>query len=458
MRRVFGYIEKYLGFYRRNGLKRSLARGAEEISARRSDMIYNELVHRTRSARFSGRTKQSTQRDAVKRSALITGARKYSVIVPAYETNPDYLSRMIVSVLHQTWGNIELIIVDGSVSNTVCETVEAFRDPRIRYLRLSENLGISGNTNIALSKASGEYVLFVDHDDFIEHNAVEEIEKAVRDGAELVYTDEDKYDGARDRFFCPNRKPGYNKDLLLSNNYICHLTAVRTSLARRVGGFRSEFDGAQDYDFILRCTEEIGQTKIRHVPRVLYHWRVHPSSTAGNPSSKRYAYESGKRVLESYLERRSIKGEVKHTGHLGFYRIEYAPKDVPEGYVLFLDSRLIPLTEHYEKRMASYLAREDIGAVGARIIDRTGRIVSNGYTGDMNGKIRGKYCGMNRCFSGYMHRADMQQDIEAVSNRACLVRAELADCYQKNSWRMFEEIRAKGYLVLVDPEIVFKKT
>ncbi len=449
-------LEKYLGFYRRNGLKRSLARAVEEFRSRRSDKIYNGIVHGKIRSRLSGRSRYD-EREAGRRNGRGHGARKYSVIVPAFETDPEYLRRMIVSVLHQTWENVELIIADGSRSDTVKRTAESFGDPRLHYLPLKENAGISGNTNEGLKAAAGEYVLFLDHDDFIEHNAVEEIEKAVQTGAELIYTDEDKYDGRTDRYFCPNRKPGFNLDLLLSNNYICHLTAVRTELARKVGGFRSEFDGAQDYDFILRCAEGTTRDKIKHIPRILYHWRVHPASTANNPSSKLYAYESGKRVLEDWLKRHGIKGEVKHTGHLGFYRIEYAPVDVPEGYVLFLDRRLVPLTEHYEKKLASYLAREDIGAVGGRIIDRTGKIVSNGYVRDMNGKMRGKYCGMNRAFSGYMHRADLQQDTEAVSSRACLVRAQLAEHYTKNSGKMFEEISRKGYLVLVDPEIVFKK-
>ncbi len=450
-------LEKVIGFYSRNGLRRSLARAAEEIRARKSDRIYNRVVHRTKEVRLGGRPGGRVP-DALSGPLSKRGSgRKYSIIVPAFETQPEYLRRMIVSVLHQTWGNLELILADGSESGLVRETAQTFRDERLKYLPLKENLGISGNTNAALTEATGDYVLFLDHDDFLERDAVEEIDRAACAGADLIYTDEDKYDGRQDRYFCPNRKPKFNLDLLLSNNYICHLLAVRTELARRVGGFRGEFDGAQDYDFILRCAEETDPERIRRIPKILYHWRVHPDSTADNPFSKRYAYEKGKQVLESYLDRHGLKGQVKHTGHLGFYRIEYAPVDGPDGYVLFLDTNLVPLSDSYEERMAAYLARPDIGAVGARIVDRMGNIVSSGYARDMNGKIRGKYCGMNRYFSGYMHRADLQQDIEAVSNRACLVRADLADCYQKNSYRMFEEIRKRGYLVLVDPEIVFKK-
>ena len=244
--------------------------------------------------------------------------------------------------------------------------------------------------------------------------------------------------------------------MFLSNNYICHLFTVSKKIADKTGGFRKEYDGAQDYDFILRCIEATSEDKIRHIPKVLYHWRTHNNSTADNPASKKYAYESGIKVLEDYLERNNIAGSVVHTGHLGFYRINYINQTRAGDYKLFIDGRLKPLNKDYENIMASYLSRQDIGAVGGRIIERSGRIVSNGYVKDGNGKVRGKYCGMLRYFSGYMHRAEIVQDTEAVSLRACLVRTSLLPYYDNDAYKFGEAIRKAGYRIVVDPKVTFR--
>ena len=297
----------------------------------------------------------------------------------------------------------------------------------------------------------------LDHDDFLEDDALYYVALALQDGSDIVYTDEDKYSPETDKFFCPNRKPDFNKDLLLSNNYICHLFAVRRSIAEKVGGFRQEFDGAQDYDFILRCTEETKADKIAHISKILYHWCVSENSTADNPMSKVYAYE-GKEVLRAYLSERGLSAGVTDTRHRGYYRINYDTDIVGrDEYVLILDKKLIAMNDDYEKLLASYLQREDIGAVGGRIIGELGNIISNGYTVDSLGRRVSLYAKMHTRLSGYMHRASMQQDVEALSTHACLVRRSLIKYYEKDPIRMFENIRREGYLVLIDPEIQFVK-
>ena len=449
MGKINNLIYRYWGFYRRNGLLRSLCRGIEALRQKRSDEIYNTLFHK----RLSRRNVSFYNRES---RSFREGGFKFSIIVPAYETEPEFLRMMILSCLRQTYRNLELIIADGSGSGAVESVVGEFKDKRIVYKRLEKNEGISENTNAAIALSTGEYLSFLDHDDFIEQDALMEVASAIRDGARLVYTDEDKYDGDKNMFFCPNRKTDYNKDMFLSNNYICHLFTVSKKIAEKAGFFRKEFDGAQDYDFILRCIEAAGEDKIRHIPRVLYHWRTHSRSTAANPASKKYAYESGRRVLEDYLKRNNIAGSVEHTGHLGFYRINYINQTKEGDYRLFLDKRLKPLNTDYENIMASYLSRKDIGAVGGRIVDRSGRIVSNGYVKDSNGKVRGKYCGMLRYFSGYMHRAEIVQDTEAVSSSACLIRKELAGYYGADAYKWGEAIRKAGYRIVVDPRVVFK--
>lgn len=142
--------------------------------------------------------------------------------------------------------------------------------------------------------ASGDFVCLLDHDDLLEPDALYEVaEKIVQDDrVDVVYTDEDKINSKGTKHLTPNMKPDFNLDLLRSNNYICHLFVVRRILVEKIGGFRKEFDGAQDYDFIFRCTEEA--EKIAHVHKVLYHWRTHEKSTSDNPESKLYAFHAGK--------------------------------------------------------------------------------------------------------------------------------------------------------------------
>ena len=143
----------------------------------------------------------------------------------------------------------------------------------------------------------------LDHDDLLAPNALYEIALALEKDPELdaVYTDEDKVTTDLSEHFQPHLKPDFNLDLLRSNNYICHFLLPGQSVIRKAGGFRQEFDGAQDHDFIFRCVEEAG--KIGHVPEILYHWRTHKASTADNPASKMYAFEAGRRAIEAHLKR-----------------------------------------------------------------------------------------------------------------------------------------------------------
>lgn len=249
-----------------------------------------------------------------------------SVAVPAYRTPPGFLEQMILSVKEQTYPHWELCIVNASRGEDGMEQVlgrYAGGDERIRVKNLEENLGIAGNTNEALEMARGEFVGLLDHDDLLAPQALFRIAEALTADpqADAVYTDEDKVTTDLSEHFQPHFKPDFNLDLLRSNNYITHFFVVRTRLAREAGGFRREFDGAQDYDFIFRCTEEA--KKVLHVPEVLYHWRTHKASTADNPASKMYAFEAGKRAIEAHLARCGQEGTVSLRKDLGFYRVEY---------------------------------------------------------------------------------------------------------------------------------------
>ena len=255
-----------------------------------------------------------------------------SVVVPAYHTPPLFLRQMLDSLVAQTYGGWELCIANGSPDDKEMEAVlEEYekRDSRIRHENLKENLGIAENTNAAFRMAKGEFIGLLDHDDLLAPNALYEIALALEKNpeADVVYTDEDKVTTDLKEYFQPHLKPDFNLDLLRSNNYICHFFTVRREIVEQVGGFRKEFDGAQDYDFIFRCTEEA--RKILHIPEILYHWRTHKESTADNPASKMYAFEAGKRAIEAHLKRTGTDGEVSHTPDLGFYRVKYPVKGEP---------------------------------------------------------------------------------------------------------------------------------
>ena len=254
-----------------------------------------------------------------------------SVLVPAYRTPEIFLKQMMESVLLQTYPYLELCIADGSgTDDSVEKVVKEYqkKDPRVRYRRLEKNEGIAGNTNAAIEMASGDYLALFDHDDLLSPNALFEVASAIeKEKADVIYTDEDKVTSDLKEHFQPHFKPDFNPDLLCANNYICHLFVVKRSLALKLGGQDPAYDGAQDYDFIFRCTENA--EKIVHVAKILYHWRVHQASTADNPSSKLYAFDAGKRAIEAHLARIGAKAEVSHTKDLGFYRVKYQVQGNP---------------------------------------------------------------------------------------------------------------------------------
>lgn len=248
-----------------------------------------------------------------------------SIVVPVYNTPQVFLRQMIESVQNQSYSEWELCIGNASPENKEMKKIleEYKNDARIKEVEIPENRGISQNTNRAMEIASGELIGLLDHDDLLAPNALYEIAKAVNEhlDAEVIYTDEDKVTTDLKEHFQPHLKPDFNLDLLRSNNYICHFFVASRDLIKRVGGFRPEFNGAQDYDLILRCTEQAKQ--IVHIPKILYHWRVHKASTADNPASKMYAFDAGKRAIEEHLVRCRTKGTVQHTKDLGFYRVKY---------------------------------------------------------------------------------------------------------------------------------------
>lgn len=269
---------------------------------------------------------------------------KISIIVPTYNTPVKYLEEMIQSVIDQSYSNWQLCIADGSCGNAKLEKVlEEYhnKDSRIIYKLLDSNKGIAGNTNVALELADGEITGLLDHDDTLEPDALYEVVKAFQDKlVDAVYTDEDKILGPDWINVYPNFKPDYNIDLLRSHNYITHFFCVKTELLKEIGGFKAEYDGAQDYDVILRCTEKARKT--RHIAKILYHWRMHDNSTAANPASKAYCHEAGRKAVEDHLKRLGIPGKVELSKLFGGSRVIYETPGNP------LVSIVIPNKDHID--------------------------------------------------------------------------------------------------------------
>lgn len=264
-----------------------------------------------------------------------------SIVIPLYCTPLPYLKELLESVRRQSYENWQLCLADGSPDDKAKEFIEKHygREKRIVYRKLEENGGISVNTNEAVALAAGEYLMLCDHDDTLEPDALYEIVKAINDtGADVLYTDEDKVSMDGRHYFDPNFKPDFNLFRLRENNYICHIFVVKKSLTDETGLLRSEFDGAQDFDFILRCCEKA--QKITHIPKVLYHWRCHMDSTAADPSSKAYAYEAGRKAVREHYQRLGIDAKVEMTERPGWYRSHVKVQGNP------LVSVIIPNKDH----------------------------------------------------------------------------------------------------------------
>lgn len=264
-----------------------------------------------------------------------------SVIIPVFDTPLLFLSGMLDSLLNQTYSHWEACIVDCSPTDRQWNLLTEYnkKDQRLKIKRLSNNMGISGNCNEAFEMATGQYVTFLDHDDLLTPDAFFEVVKKINNDSEVdfIYSDEDKTDEKGTNFFAPFFKPDYSPDMMLSINYICHLTAISDGLLQKAGRyFEKKYDGSQDHDLFLRCLE--GARKVAHIPKVLYHWRMHQKSTASNAESKPYAYWAGKKAIEAHLQRIGMKGRVVAREKYGFYKVEYELEGEPLISIIILNS------------------------------------------------------------------------------------------------------------------------
>ncbi len=542
------YIRKALRYLRHYGPKDFLIRVHERLAP--EDVPYGPWyeAHRVKEEELE------RQRVCYREEYAPSGGDGplFSIVVPAWHTPERFLEELLDSVLCQSFGDLELVIANASPDDDKMARIlseRAGRDERLRVIELEDNQGIAGNTNAAIKEARGCFVCFMDHDDLIAPDALYEAWRILESkDVDLLYTDEDKIrdDGKGGiEHFQPHFKPEFNLDLLRSNNYICHMLMVRRSLILEAGGLSGDFEGAQDYEFILRLIDRIPPERISRIPKVLYHWRTHELSTADNPDSKTYAYESGKRALEEHLLRRGQKGEVTQTKDHGFYRVKYElsgrplvsiiipnreEKDMLErclaaikkntryenyeviivennstsGEILDLYKKLRQTREaqvvrwkssgdgpafnfsainNYGEKFArgEYLVflnndvevgegwlsellpvcqREDVGAVGARLVYPDARIQSAGIVLGIGGVAGSLFTGMNASFSGYMHKASLLQDLSAVTAAMMIIKRSSfrkAGGFDERLAVAFNDVdlclrlRQDGLLVVYDP-------
>lgn len=383
-------IKKTINYSKKNGYGEAVVAAWERVTAR----YYADYDYR------------APDQDTLERqrSDKSIADLKFSILVPAYETQEVYMRALIASCIEQTYSNWELVIADGSAGDIVKNTVDEYHDARIRYVRLEGNDGIAENTNRAIELATGDYFGLLDHDDLLTADALYEMAHAVHKGRPiLAYSDEDKCDESGKHFYDPHFKLDFNLDLLLTNNYVCHFMAVRSDILKKMP-VRKEFDGSQDYDIILRVVgnlllkekenkdAEPVEKAIVHVPKVLYHWRCHENSTADNPQSKMYAYEAGKKALIDFASRMGWKVDVRHNKHLGFYRIEY--------------------------KHGVLAHRPDLAAAGG-FVARHGRVAS------------GPYKGQPLLYAGYMNRMDLYQNTDLLDLRNLAVNKAYQGIYEQ---------------------------
>lgn len=285
----------------------------------------------------------SRQELFAQRKTKFSYAPKFSVVVPLYHTPAKFLKDLVRSMMYQSYANWELCLVNASPEDVhLTSLLEnwAMRDKRIRVIRLEKNLGIAQNTNAGIEASTGEFIAFLDHDDFLEPDALFCYVDALNKDKtiDVFYSDEDKTDEYAAHYFYPHFKSDFNIDLLHANNYMCHFLAVRKSLVDTVGGLNEKFDGAQDYDFVLRLTENT--KKIYHCPRILYHWRCSNQSTAASQGNKMYAIHAGKAALNAHYKRIGWNARAQEGAVDGWYQTKFTLKEEP------LVSILIPNKDH----------------------------------------------------------------------------------------------------------------
>lgn len=385
---------------------------------------------------------------------------KISIVVPLYNTDIDFFRELLYSVHCQTYSNWELCLADGSPKELTKIKKMCEKDKRIKYKFLGENKGISGNTNEALKLATGKYISLLDHDDMLSLDALYEVVKVINEkkNVDFIYSDEDKFHFIDEPRYAPHFKPDFAPDTLRSNNYICHYSVFKKELLDKIGGFNNKYDGAQDYDLILRMSENA--KNIVHISKILYNWRVHKGSTSMESEAKPYAIEAGKKAVEDHLKRVSLSGHVANGKNSGTYLVDYDVKGNPKvgilinnksekslgniknittyknyeilesninncEYLIVLDGNCIIKTPNWIEKMLGFCQREDVGIVGTRAYYEDDKTHNAGIVvGTENGASH-LFEGLDKNKNGYFGREKIIQNMNAVSSICMMIDVKL---------------------------------
>ncbi|HMS41458.1 MAG TPA: glycosyltransferase [Pyrinomonadaceae bacterium] len=414
-----------------------------------------------------------------------------SVVMPVYNVEEKWLRICIESVTNQIYENWEFCIADdASPAAHIKKVLEEYaaKDERIKIIFRPKNGHISAASNSALELATGEFCVLLDHDDELSEDALFFIAKELNEFPEtaMIYSDEDLID-EKGRRFSPKFKPDFSRDLLYSLNLITHLSAYKTKLLRKIGGFRIGAEGSQDYDLALRVLEEIDEKQIRHIPKILYHWRAIRGSVALSGDEKPYAHNRAREAISAHLERFGKRAEVVQTLY-NLHRVRYIlPEKLPKvslilmtnsaeeiknfiaqtdyenleviavselqitnyklqiltenlaetlnfaaakssGEILcFAEANLKPLEKDWLKELVSFVLQEEIGAVGAKILDADESVLGGAFIVGTDEVISISHKGFPRYESGNVLRNVMPSNFSAVSISAVCVRKNLFD-------------------------------
>jgi len=394
-----------------------------------------------------------------------------SIVVPTYETPERFLRELIDSVLAQSYDNFELVLADGSSSDVVKTISDSYADDRICYYRLEKNDGISGNTNQGFEKVRGEYIALIDHDDLITENALFEMVKKLNSfytvenrNMAMIYSDEDKISGEPYTYSRPHFKPDFNPEFIRHNNYFCHFLMFSKELQEKVGGLRKKYDGAQDYDFVLRCIA--GGAVVSHVPKILYHWRIHEGSTAGHSENKAYAFDAGCAAIENYLDLIGEYGKASTTPNLGVYKVDYTFDSSDVEMTAIYSSNAKKLSDEDELILKNLLSEKDVLAVAPRLLDTKNKVISVGTTFDKDGKLADLCSGIPSVYKGYFLHGVIPKDVSILRTEAIFWKPEAYDKYieimkkyvdigldeEHASAAAFLELGKNGRFI-VDPEV-----
>ena len=409
------------------------------------------------------------ERDALRREVAGLAAQPLiSVLMPVYNPDFKFLAEAIESVRGQIYPGWELCVADDhSTDDQARPFLEemAERDARLKIFFRDENSGIALCSNSALALARGEWCALLDQDDLLAENALAEVVREIEHhpDAGLIYSDEDFIDsfGARAN---PFFKPDWNPELFRGQNYVNHLGVYRTSLLREIGGFRAGFEGSQDYDLALRCSARLGAGQIRHIPHILYHWRMARGSLAEEPDAKPHARHAARRALNSYLQERGLAARAEACpenaeSHRVIYSLPVSRPTVTilrptrEGatpltetdypvlevfatgpgaaagnsnaekargdILVFLSEAICGAEPSWLTEIVSQAARPEVGAVGARLWSPEETLEDGGLILGLGGIAAPAWRGSPRGHPGYFNRAWLQQNLSAVSG-ACL--------------------------------------